>query len=346
LKKRKALVVVEATGNEANSVGRKLPLAQDERAQQVYKSRQPQLVSDCVDKDEDLPEGMVSVRSWMWAPLAIENRGLGVLAVNNQGSAGYTEEDLSNFQELAHYAAIAIDNARRYEEAHTLAADEERKRLARELHDSVTQALFSASLIADVLPQLFEVDPAEANGALGTLGTLTHGALAEMRSLLLELRPADLLNARLDSVIAQLGMATTVRMPMEVSTRLDPAPRLPQKVQVAFYRITQEALNNIIKHARAGKVAISLQTTPPVTAANGDSWSGTMALTIVDDGVGFDARNNARKISDGQMGLASMSERARAISATLRIESGPGSGTKVALNWEGAAKMKERTYQP
>jgi signal transduction histidine kinase len=109
-------------------------------------------------------------------------------------------------------------------------------------------------------------------------------------------------------------------------------------VHIACYRITQEALNNIVKHAKGGKIRITLQTTPPVSTVNADKWSGTIALTIADDGVGFVANGKV----DGQMGLASMRERARSIKASLNIDSTPGSGTTVKLTWRGATVTKVR----
>jgi signal transduction histidine kinase len=289
----------------------------------------------------DTGERTERTRTWMGAPLSSNRRSIGILSVSNHGPAAYTEQDLRNLQEFAHGAAIAIDNTRLYREAHVVAADEERSRLARELHDSVTQALFSASLISDVLPTLLRDDAVQAGKALDTLSRLTHGALAEMRSLLLELRPTDLASARLHTIIGQMGMAMTVKMPLEVSTSIDPCPRLPQNVQMALYRITQEALNNIVKHASASKVTISLQTTPPVSPANENSWQGTIALAIADNGVGFEADD----MTDGRMGMASMAERARSIKASLYIDSGLGSGTRVAVSWRGAGPAQSRSYK-
>jgi signal transduction histidine kinase len=194
----------------------------------------------------------------------------------------------------------------------------ERSRLARELHDAVTQTLFSASLIAEVLPRLWARDPERGRGQLEEVRLLTRGALAEMRSLLLELRPEALVQAKMDDLLRQLGRAMTGRTGVPVSVHADVGCPLPAEVQVALYRIAQEALNNVSKHAEASQVDVHL-----------NCQADRAALSIRDDGRGFEVQN----LPPGHFGVGFMRERAAAVGAELEIESGLGRGTQVSVRW-------------
>ena len=154
---------------------------------------------------------------------------------------------------LADQLAIAIENSRLYEQASELAASHERQRLARDLHDAVSQTLFSVSLIAEVLPRIYARDPDQGAQRLEELRQLTRGALAEMRTLLLELRPAALAEANLPDLLKQLGEAVTGRARIPVEVVSEGSPELPSDVRLAFYRIAQEALNNVAKHSGASR---------------------------------------------------------------------------------------------
>jgi PAS domain S-box-containing protein len=208
----------------------------------------------------------------------------------------------------------------------------ERSRLARDLHDSVTQALFSASLVAEVLPQVWQRDPGEAMQALEELRELTHGALAEMRAMLLELRPAALLESSLDVLIRQLAEAVTGRGEIALELDLEPAPTLRPDVQVTFYRVCQEALQNAIKHARPTHISVSLGMSPVDSVRRSDEWQGELLLEVADDGRGFDGRSSR----PDQMGLRIMSERAESIGAHLAFKSRPGGGSRVTLAWRNS----------
>ena len=202
------------------------------------------------------------IESAALAPLTIKDRVAGTLVLIKEcGKGGFDQTDLDLLVAFADQAAIAIENARLYEEAHQVAASQERSRLARDLHDAVTQTLFSASLIAEVLPGLWESDPAEGRQLLGELRQLTRGALAEMRTLLLELRPAALVEANLGDLLRQLAESVSGRsgIPVAVSLEGCPVPDLPEEVHVALYRVVQEALNNVVKHAQAQHVEITLR---------------------------------------------------------------------------------------
>jgi GAF domain-containing protein len=227
-------------------------------------------------------------------------------------------------QALAQRAGLAIQNARLFEQAQQVATAEERQRLARELHDAVTQTLFSASLIAEVVPRLWERDPNEGRQRLEELRRLTRGALAEMRTLLLELRPAALVETPFGQLLRQLAEATASRTTLVIDVQaLGEQLPLPPEVQIALYRIAQETLNNTGKHAGATRAEIQFR-----RRSNG------IGLHLSDDGCGFDPRSTR----PGRLGLSIMQERARAVGARLRIESRVGEGTRVHVSWRGVSR--------
>ena len=205
----------------------------------------------------------------------------------------------------------------------------ERSRLARELHDAVTQTLFSASLIAEALPTAWENDVSEGRQLLGELRQLSRGALAEMRTLLMELRPSVLAEAHLEDLLRQLAEAVIGREGIPVSLAVEGKGSLPCDVHIALYRIAQEALNNVVKHARATQVAIHLRYFAPAAEHNGEGHEGVL-LTVHDNGRGFDPD----VIPPNHLGLGIMRERAQAIGAALTIESQPGFGSQIAVLWE------------
>jgi len=252
-------------------------------------------------------------------PIRIGEDLVGVLDIASGGAHLLDEQDLFAAQTLADQLAIAIENSRLYEHAHELAAGRERQRLARDLHDAVSQTLFSVSLIAEVLPRIFERDPEQGRQRLEELRQLTRGALAEMRTLLLELRPAALAEVNLPDLLKQLGEAVVgrARIPVEVQAE-DSSVELPTDVRLAFYRIAQEALNNVAKHSGASKARVSL-------TCEGQG----LQLLVEDDGAGFDPARAAM----GQLGLGIMRERAEAAGVNLEVRSAPGEGTKVRVTW-------------
>lgn len=223
----------------------------------------------------------------------------------------------------------AIEHSLRAEEAlrqseMDKAVAAERSRLARDLHDVVTQSLFSASLVAEALPTAWQRDPAEGQELLHELRQLTRGALAEMRTLLLELRPAALVEADLGNLLRQLAEALTGREGVPVTATVEGGCALPAPVHIALYRIAQETLNNISKHACAQQVTIELRRGPigPETSA--------VELRISDDGCGFDQH----RVASDHLGLGIMRERADSIGASLTIESEPGRGTQLTVIWQ------------
>ena len=206
----------------------------------------------------------------------------------------------------------------------------ERTRLARELHDAVTQTLFASSLIAEVLPELWETNIDEAKKSTEELRQLTRGALAEMRTLLLELRPATLTQSRLTDLIKQLCEALIGRSRLPIHLVMEGDRPLPPEVQIAFYRIAQESLNNVFKYARATQVNVNLYLTP-----------AGVHLDICDNGNGFDPSN----VKPTSLGMRIMRERADAVGAQLSITSEPGKGVCVDLDWVEKPDMKLSVFK-
>ena len=202
-------------------------------------------------------------------------------------------------------------------------AEEERIRLARDLHDAVSQTLFSTSLIAEVLPRLWERNKDEGLKKLEEVRQLTRGALAEMRTLLFELRPAALADAELSDLLRQLAESVIGRARVPVELEVEGTCVIPPDVKIAFYRIAQEALNNIAKHSGASRAQITLHCQPRQVSMN-----------IIDNGHGFDIN----QVAPGSFGLGNMQERANHIGAALKIDSKAGEGTEITVTWQDNAE--------
>ena len=269
-----------------------------------------------------LIEGM---QSWMWVPLAVKGRIIGGVGVAEIRKNYFTIHHADLALSVADQAAITMINAELYGRAQELAVLEERQRLARNLHDAVNQSLFSAGLIAEVLPRLWDRDQAEARRSLDDLRRLTRGALAEMRVLLAELRPSTLTDAELGDLLRLLGNAFTGRTNIPVILKVSGQSSLPAETQVALYRICQETLNNIGKHAKANQVYIELL-----------HESHNLEIHIRDDGQGFDP---ASLRLSGHYGLEMMRERSEMVGAELKVTSQPGKGTEVAIYWKNKENL-------
>jgi len=258
------------------------------------------------------------MQSWMWVPLAVKNHIIGGIGVAHAALNHFTPHHADLALSVANQAAITMVNAELYEQAQELAVMEERQRLARNLHDAINQSLFSAGLIAEVLPRVWDQDQDLARSSLEDLRRLTRSAQAEMRALLAELRPSTLIDSDLDELIHLLGNALSGRIDIPVVINVTGDVILPAKVQVVFYRVCQEALSNIAKHAKANRVEINLKQEGEV-----------VELHIYDDGQGF----NLEPAFSGHYGLVMMRERAEAVGASLSVTSQPGHGTELIVRW-------------
>jgi PAS domain S-box-containing protein len=254
------------------------------------------------------------VCSWMAAPLIARDRLIGVFFVTSVESDHYSQRDIDLAMATANQIAIAVDNARLHEQARRFAALEERQRLARELHDSVVQALFGITLGAQTGLAALERNPAQLGESLRYIRELADVGLTEMRALIFELRPESLAQEGLVRAIEKQAAAIGARHRIDVLTDLCTEPDTPFAVKEALYRIAQEAMHNAIKHAKPTRIELCLA-----------RCDRTVTLTVSDDGIGFDTSATF----PGHLGLVSMPERARLLGGDLTITSAPNAGTHV-----------------
>ncbi|MEZ4671122.1 MAG: PAS domain S-box protein [Anaerolineae bacterium] len=276
--------------------------------------------------DKLMPESSVSHRSYLGVPISIDDSVVAILHVTHTERKMFTARHAEHLKTLAAQASVAIQNARLYRQAQEFAMLEERQRLARDLHDAVSQTLFSASVVAETLPRMWDRQkPDDVKKGLAELKLLTRGALAEMRNLLAELRPNALTETNLITLLKQLTDATAghVQIPILLDTSSYNLT-LPPDVRIVFYRIAQEALSNIIKHARAQQVKITISAENEI-----------VHMDISDDGRGFDQA----LLPEGHYGLQIMHERALGIDAHLTVTSQIGVGTNIHLEWTAAVKV-------
>jgi PAS domain S-box-containing protein len=252
------------------------------------------------------------IRSFMVVPLALKDRVLGVVTTSQNEPQYFTRRHASLVLAIANQAAVAIENARLYQQAQELAALEERQRLARDLHDSVSQALYGIALGARTARTLLDRDPGRVAEPLDYVLSLAEAGLAEMRALIFELRPESLQTEGLVAALGKLVAAMRARHNIAIEATLCDEPDVPLELKEPIYRIAQESLHNTVKHARARHVTLRLQCGPD-----------GIVLEIEDDGVGFDPAGDF----PGHLGLRSMRERAAARGGTLDITSAPDQGT-------------------
>jgi two-component system nitrate/nitrite sensor histidine kinase NarX len=258
-------------------------------------------------------------RSLLLVPLEVRDRLIGFLLIDSEEADRYHTRDAQLAWALANQAAVAIENTRLYDQARELATVEERQRLARDLHDSVTQTLYTASMLGRALPGAWDSDPSKGRTMLAHLEQVTQSALAEMRTLLLELRPGAVLQSELPDLLRQLAHACRSHLEKPIDLQCAGEGRLPGEVHETFYRLARAALGNVVKHAAASQARVVLR-----------QQAESAAIVISDDGGGFDSRQPTRR---PRMGLDIMRERALAVGASLIIDSAPGRGTTVSLHW-------------
>jgi signal transduction histidine kinase len=264
------------------------------------------------------PAAHPEMRSFLGVPIVAASGIVGALYLTDKvGADDFDESDQQLVEMLAVHAALAIEKANLYERSRELSIVEERNRLARELHDSVTQKLFGLTLTAEAAATVIDRDPEQAKAQLRRLQELTRDAMDELRSLIFELRPP---------AAESEGLATALRKHVDVlqsvhgdavalSVEGDAEPRGSAG---EILRIAQEALQNALRHAGASHVDVRLR-----------AHDGHLSVAVADDGAGFDPDEPG--LRSRRLGLTSMEERARALGGTLSIESRPGAGTTVVL---------------
>jgi signal transduction histidine kinase len=256
-------------------------------------------------------------------PMLYHDRHVGVVIAFYRPSYDPTERDIALLTAIASQATVAVENARLLVEAQGRAALEERQRLARELHDSVSQAIYGIGLGARTARALLDQDPSRAREPLDYVLALADAAMAEMRALIFELRPESLETEGLVAALSKQVAALQARHGVAVQATLGGEPDLPLGAKQTLYRIAQEALHNVVKHARASAVALRLETT-----------EAGVAIEVQDDGVGFDPSHPF----PGHLGLRSMRERVASAGGQLTISSTPGEGTRIraVVPWPAA----------
>lgn len=280
------------------------------------------IVNDVVNDPRYLPnEFLIETRSELASPLRVGGQVIGTLDVQSKNLGAFSEDDARIIQGLGDQLAIAIENARLYTSSRALAAIEERNRLARNLHDSVTQSLYGLVALAVAGSDLMSAGKIEpVQQYLGWMETTAQQALNEMRLLLYELRPPGLEMKGLAGVLQQRLDAVEERVGLKTSLRIDETIQLEESVAENIYHITIEALNNALKHSFANNIRIDF--------GRQNEW---VQLVIIDDGVGFDVDAS---LKGGGLGLAGMHERAKVIGGLLDIEATPGQGTMIKLIFE------------
>jgi signal transduction histidine kinase len=288
-------------------------------AAEALRTNRPQRSDDAQNDPRGYRYSLVlgNTRTILSVPMKTRQRTVGVLSVyNKEGEGGFSDRDADLATFFANQAAAAIENARLYEQTREYAVVEERNRLARELHDSVTQSLFSVTLLSEAALNLLDRDASKARERLERANELAQGALAEMRALIFQLRPMTLQEEGLLSAVKKHLNAVHSRDGRVVELQVTgSARRLPAPIEDAAFRIIQEGVNNVIKHSRAERARVEL-----------DFAADCLRASVVDTGAGFDP---AAPRQNGKLGMTSMRERAEAVGGRLSVHSAPGMGTRV-----------------
>jgi nitrate/nitrite-specific signal transduction histidine kinase len=264
------------------------------------------------------PASRADLQTVVSVPLIAQGRTVGAINLGSYAPRDIPEEELSLLASIGQQIGVAIENAHLYEQAQQLAIMKERNRLARDLHDSVTQALYGIALYAEAASRQLSASQVSTTAEhLLDIRATAQESLREMRLLVFELRLPMLKNEGLAAAIQARLEAVEARVGMKTEFQIQGEDQLASEVEEGLYRIAQEALNNALRHAQAGSVAIHL---------GKDRHLAT--LEIVDDGVGFDPT----AVKDGGgFGLRTMAERAARLGGTLTVESEPGHGTRVRV---------------
>jgi signal transduction histidine kinase len=324
-----AQFVVDGVSDEQWKAIGPLPRQHGILAAMLHEARPERLTDVREDpRFEGWPAAHPELADFLGLPVRDGDEVLGALFLANKtrpdhrGGRGFTEEDEELLGILAQHAAIALTNARLYERSRELTIAEERSRLAHELHDAVSQKLFSLRLTAQAATALVDRDPARAKGELQQVTALAAEAADELRAAVVELRPAALdddgLVATLRTQTQVLDRAHTAR----VTFTSHGVRALPASQEEAVLRVAQEALHNALRHSGADHVDVTL-----------DRRGGGAVLRVSDDGSGFDPRAVDR--AGRHLGLVSMRDRAGGVGGRLTVESVPGKGTTIEMEVPG-----------
>ena len=263
---------------------------------------------------EQVKRTLGASRSLVGVPLMVKERMIGMLRLDGRAPDSFTPHHVALALALASQAAVAIENARLYESAQYAAALEERQRLARDLHDSVSQALYGIVLGTHAAIKMLESSPGTVEETLRFVLTQAEAAVTEMRALIFELHPETLAREGLSGALAKQVAAVQARHRLVVNATIEAEPELPLGSKEDLYRVAQEALSNAARHARASQINLVLR-----------CCSQWVTLEVSDDGIGF----NPEDRPPDHLGLQSMHERVWRHGGRLEIESQPGHGTLI-----------------
>jgi PAS domain S-box-containing protein len=260
--------------------------------------------------------------SYLGVPMRIRGEVIGALSVVGSAGQQLSTEEVALLASIADHVAVAVDNARLRQQAEQAAVVGERARLARELHDSVTQSLYSLTLFAEAAREFARAEEwKRVEQHLAWIGETTQQSLKEMRLLVYELRPPTLEREGLVGALHQRLEAVEGRTGIKARLVAEELVELPAPIQEGLYRIAQEALNNALKHAEAASVVVRIR-------AEGKGAARQVSLEVVDDGIGFDPETVSDK---GGLGLLGMRERAENLAGEFSVLTAPGKGTKIRV---------------
>ena len=319
-------LLLRASSGEVGPAVQTLEISGSGLNSEVARSGEAVLVNDVSEHphflaDESLPD----TRSELVVPLSVSGRVIGTMDVQSAELNAYAEDDVLVIQSLGDQVAVAIENARLVGRSRELAVVQERNRMARELHDSMTQLLYSVVLFAGAGRKAVQAERLErADRHLVRVEQSAQKALIEMRLLVFELRPQLLDEAGLAGALRQRLAAVENRVGMTTQLSVEGELELPAAAEEGLYRIAQEALTNALKHAFASSVLVQVS-----------AGKEGVSLEVIDDGCGFDPTGAGEL---GGLGLVSMRERAEELGGTLTIVSAPGQGTRVEVTVERERK--------
>ncbi|MGC9335190.1 MAG: histidine kinase [Anaerolineae bacterium] len=313
------VLVLRASSDKKALEHRRIDLSMPSINAQAALSGEPVLAKDVLQEPGFLPDSQLpETRSELVIPLQLANQVIGTIDVHSCQVGAFTEQDVVAVQSLGDQIVVAIENAHLYDQSRELAVLEERTRLARDLHDSVTQSLYSLVLLTEGWRRLLGAEGGSQNeDHLGRIGQIAQQALREMRLLIHELRPPMLEQEGLVGAVRKRLDAVEKRVGIEARVVMEDLVELPASLEEGLYWITLEALNNALKHATARKETVRI-------CIEGDM----LVLEVADDGQGFDLGVAKHR---GGIGMVSMRERSREMGGTLTIESAPGQGTVVRV---------------
>ena len=306
------------------------PFENPNQAEWVLQKRQPLIIKDVHSTDsesnsfrevlgEHFSPAFDQIYSWMWIPMIFKESVVGGISLTHQQPNHFSKRHSELAQTMAVQAAMAIENARLFKQAQSLAIFEERQRLARELHDSVSQALYGISLGAHTARTLLERDPQKALEPINYCLSLAEAGLTEMRALIFELRPDSLETEGLVTALGKQAAALQARHQIKVMADLCKEPQVTLEVKETVYRVALEAMQNTIKHALASTLNLQLA-----------EMGNKLVLEVKDDGLGFDPQESF----PGHLGLRSMQERVEQCGGTFQIQSSSGKGTYVRAQFD------------